>query len=578
MRWRTLAATLYIIRCTATNQARVRLRRLREPRYLLGSIAGAAYFYFAMFARMAGRNRRGPVRRPPTPSQLPPALQATVVGVAGVALLAAAALLWVLPGDRRTLAFSDAERAFLFTAPVSRRELLVHRLMRSQLGVLFASVITSIFFVPGAGVSRLRIAVSMWLLLTLVRVYVAGVTLARARLTRSSGTGSRWTAWAPIAGLAGALTVVAAAAWRELGSVPLTGTQDLAERLERVTASGLPRIVLWPFSAAMRPIFAQGPGPYVSAVFGVLVLIGIGVAWVVSNVDAFDLVCGNGDEPRIDGPASRRGVYRSRRGWTLQLSGRPEAAFVWKNAQQTWRANPAAKRWLPVVAAIVTLAVVAAAGGFRGVAGIAATVALVAAGWIVVFGPQVVRPDLRNDLENLDLLKTWPVASAAVIRGEILWPVCLMTTMSWLALAVAALFAGTAYPRLPAAWRMVALAVGVILTPALVAAQYLLQNAAAVLFPAWVPQGGQRARGVEVLGQRLILLGGTILSLAAMLVPGALAALVIWFALSGLLGIAVFVPMATVIAAAVIVEVVLATELLGLAYERLDVLSPERHE
>ncbi len=49
-----LSASLYIIVCSAKNRLLVRLRRLREPRYLIGAIAGAAYFYFAVFRAYRG--------------------------------------------------------------------------------------------------------------------------------------------------------------------------------------------------------------------------------------------------------------------------------------------------------------------------------------------------------------------------------------------------------------------------------------------------------------------------------------------------------------------------------------------
>ena len=52
-----LSASLYIIVCSARNRLRVRLRRLREPRYLIGALAGAAYLYFSIFARVWGHER-----------------------------------------------------------------------------------------------------------------------------------------------------------------------------------------------------------------------------------------------------------------------------------------------------------------------------------------------------------------------------------------------------------------------------------------------------------------------------------------------------------------------------------------
>ena len=92
------------------------------------------------------------------------------------------------------------------------------------------------------------------------------------------------------------------------------------------------------------------------------------------------------------------------------------------------------------------------------------------------------------------------------------------------------------------------------------------------MFPAWVPLGSQRPRGVDAMGQRLIMLGGTWLLLVVMraarrdrrrhrLVRAA----------SRSSGRGRWCPAALVCAAIVAVEVLLATEALGPAYERLDI-------
>ena len=49
---------VYLTLCSVRNRLHVRLRRLREPRYLIGSIVGVAYFAMIFgrpFARRAGR-------------------------------------------------------------------------------------------------------------------------------------------------------------------------------------------------------------------------------------------------------------------------------------------------------------------------------------------------------------------------------------------------------------------------------------------------------------------------------------------------------------------------------------------
>jgi hypothetical protein len=109
-------------------------------------------------------------------------------------------------------------------------------------------------------------------------------------------------------------------------------------------------------------------------------------------------------------------------------------------------------------------------------------------------------------------------------------------------------------------------------------AQLTIHNAAALLFPAWVPQGAQRARGLDALGQRLIMLFGTWLALIVSALPGVVAGAIIAFALWRLLGPAALVPAAIVCSGIMAMEVLLATEMLGPAYERLDLTMVERVE
>ena len=60
--------------------------------------------------------------------------------------------------------------------------------------------------------------------------------------------------------------------------------------------------------------------------------------------------------------------------------------------------------------------------------------------------------------------------------------------------------------------------------------------------------------------------------------PGAVAALVVWFVLRLLVGAAAVVPAAACCATLLAVEVLLATEALGPAYDALDVAAVERPE
>jgi len=197
--------------------------------------------------------------------------------------------------------------------------------------------------------------------------------------------------------------------------------------------------------------------------------------------------------------------------------------------------------------------------------------------FLILMAPQVLRVDLRDDLQHLELLKTWPIRGPAVIRGEILWPALLLTAASWATLTIAELLAAsTPLTRVSVGWRLSAGVAAAVLAPAIVVAQLTIQNAAALLFPAWVPLGSQRPRGLDAMGQRLIMLGATWLLLIVAVLPGAVAGLAVWFAFRPLLGAAALIPAAVCCAVVVAIEVLLATEALGPAYDALDATAVER--
>ena len=121
-------------------------------------------------------------------------------------------------------------------------------------------------------------------------------------------------------------------------------------------------------------------------------------------------------------------------------------------------------------------------------------------------------------------------------------------------------------------------AAATIVVPSLIFAQYTIHHAAAVMFPAWIPADND-ARGFDSMGQRLVLFGGVLLGLVAMILPAGIAAGVVGFVFYRLTGSPlVFVPAATVCLVIVAVEVMVATEALGPMYDRIDLSGVERAE
>src|SRR5689334_3849550 len=124
------AALLYLQFCSLKNRLLVRIKRLRQPKYLVGAMVGALYFYFYFFRYLFALPGR-----PATRLNLGVAAENLALFEAlGAAVLFLAVLLlgWVLPHERAALAFSEAEVAFLFPAPITRRGLIHFKLLRSQ--------------------------------------------------------------------------------------------------------------------------------------------------------------------------------------------------------------------------------------------------------------------------------------------------------------------------------------------------------------------------------------------------------------------------------------------------------------
>lgn len=574
-----LSASLYIIVRTGWNRVASRLRRLREPRYLFGALAGVAYFYFAVFMRFRRPpgNRRG---RGGGLSDLLSELQPVVGMLGAVGLLLGALVSWLLPTTSRLLTLSEAETNLLVPAPVTRRQLLVHRLLRSQLPLLFASAMSAVFVPATAAAARLRFGAALFLVFMTMRVYFAGVSMARARLGAASAAVRR-VAWAPLVVLLITASVIGGALARAVVASPPTASGLLMNAV-RATSTGPAAIALWPFKAVAGPLLADSFGQFAARLPSALVILACLIVWVLKSDEAFQASPLEVLQTTVETPRQRNAPVARDVGWRLALTGRSELLFLWKNAMQTLRGTnlvTVLPFLIPItVFTLVSFAVRFNSTGTRGAAAGFATASLLIAGFFSLLGPQAMRSDLREDLRHLDLIKTWPVKPPALIRGELLWPTLCLTLCAWCALASATLFSGAAFPRAALGLRLSIAAAALVLTPALVGAQITVHNAAAVIFPAWVPAGPQRARGLEAMGQRLILFAGVLIALVVMLGPGAIAGGLIAFGFYRLVGPVSFVPAAVVCLVITVVEIALVTEMLGAAYARIDLSEVERNE
>jgi len=581
-----IGALFYLRVMSLRNAVVSRFRRLKQPKYLVGAIVGAGYVYFAFFRGFHTGRAAAHHGAYPGPVSLPPDLLPTVLALGALALLVIVLLGWILPDQRAGLTFSEAEIAFLFPAPVRRRTLIWYKLLNSQVAIMFTAAIITL--VTGSwqflGGNALTHGIGWWFILATLHLHFIGASFAMTRLMDQGIT--PWRRRFAVLGLIALVAVVTLAwLWRDLRAPQGSDFADfrtIADYLSTLLASGPLPWLLLPAKAVLGPYLAPDVPAFFLALGPALLVFVAHYAWVLrSEVSFEDASIAKSEKRAAKIAAVREGNWRAASGaikartpaFRLAATGRPEFAFLWKNLLSTFPV------FRPRTFFGVALAVVAGCQwlgtmpGYRGALAAVGVVALLVAAYTLFLGPQLARQDLRSDLLNADILKTYPLRGWQVVLGELLTPVVLLSAILWLALGTVLLaFHPPGFQWLSPALRL-ALGAGLVpLVPVVCAMQLLVPNAAALVFPAWAQSMRNRSeRGIEMLGQRLIFVAGQFLVILVALVPAALAAFALIFATQWLIG-----AVAAVAVAAVAVLVILIAEVwcgiwwLGQRFEKFD--------
>ena len=581
-----IGALVYLQLTSLRNALSQRLSRLRHPRYLAGAIVGFAYFYFFFFRHLFSDRGRPALHMAGMPT-LTVDWPALLEPLGALVLFVVVALAWILPKDRAALHFTEAEVAFLFPAPVSRRTLVHFKLVKSQLAILISSLFLALFsnrwsFLGGNVAIH---AAGWWLIFSLLNLHLLAASFARERLLDLGLDPARRRLIA-----AGGLALLGAATWlglRRTLSLPtdaeLASTDALLRYAQAVFAAPPLGWVLWPFRLAVRPFLAADAGAFAWALGPVLLLLIGHYLWVVHSDVAFEEASLAFAQKRADriaamrsgqwrGPASRAKPRRAP--FALAATGPAPFAFLWKGLLA---AGPMyyPRSWL-------TVAVVCVAGTlwlrrvpeyWPFVEGIS-FLSLGIGAYALLLGPMLFRRGLNLMLTRLDVVKTYPLRGWQIVLGEMLTPIALLTAFEWLLLTLAALGVQTifrkvaAIPFLPGAG---AVSIG-LLVPPLGGMMFAIPFAATLYFPAWMGTGAQRGGGIEAMGQRLIFFAGYLVVLVVAVIPAALVGVVPFVVLQLLTG---SLPV-TVLAAGATASVVLVGEFagviwwLGQRYEKFD--------
>ena len=533
----------YLVTRSFVNGVLFRLRRLRQPKYLLGAILGAAYFYF-YFGRFLAVSRMplGAGNGAASPHGLE-------IGAA-ILFVATIVLSWILPASRAAVAFTEAEIAFLFPAPITRRTLVIMRLVKSQ----FALLLFSVFMTLLSGRFHLGSEVWMriggwWVIMNTLNMHRLGASFALQRLReRGMADGKRR--------VLVVLVLVAFVALVEFMRRSLPPPPDLATALRgggevtnyivQLLHTGPLRYVLAPFKLIVAPNFAHEGVTFLRALLPAFGIMALHFIWVVRADVSFEDASIEAAKKRAAFLAARgRGELRARGKsdkartplWRLRPTGFAPIAFIWKSLLKSGGRRTLG-RWAAFFAVLaagafalgrvedLTKPLVVTAFIIGGGCYIALLISFVMIGQLSV-------AQLRQGIATMDLLKTYPIPGWQIALGELAGPVLLGSLMQWCSLGIGLMLLSIAPPLHPHLGTITAIAGGIaLLLPIFNLSTAILPCAGALLYPGWFRPQESTGPGIENTGMKLILGIAQLLAVVVAMIPVAFFGAVAFFAVA----------------------------------------------
>ncbi len=583
---RRMNALAYLVTRSFVNGVLFRLKRLRQPRYLLGAILGGAYFYF-YFGKILG-GAHSPIG--------PGATSGSGFSVeVGAAILFAVTLVlsWILPASRAAIGFTEAEIAFLFPAPVSRRTLVIMRLLKAQFALLFFSAFMTLItgrFRLGAE-AWLRVG-GWWVILNTLNMHRIGASFALQRL-RERGMSD----WKRRTGVLLAILALAVAVEftrrslpppPELATAARGGFDAIADYVRQVLHVGPLPYLLAPFRLVVQPNFAHDAATFLRAFLPALAIMVLHFVWVVRADVSFEDASIEAAKKRAAFLAARgRGETGTQKGsgkarsplFRLRPTGFAPVAFMWKSLLKSG-GRRIISRWAFLFAGLAAGAWMLGEAGelsqtlliIAFVIGIGCYITLLIS--FVMIG-QHAASQLRQGIAAMDLLKTYPIPGWQIALGELIGPVTLGTLMQWSALGTGVLLLRVKGPDLAGMPDLVFYAAAglALVLPIFNLSCAILPCAGALLFPGWFRPQENTAPGLENTGLRLVLGIVQLLAIVAALLPVALFAAVAWYAVGKFTDVAEWRALAAGCTGFVLLtmEAALGIAWLGSLYDKFDV-------
>jgi ABC-2 type transport system permease protein len=520
------------------------LRLLRQPKYLIGSLAAATWMLLwvgppmlrsAVAFQTAGFEM--------VTDQTRPAAHLATAFVTTFALV----LPWLWPWGRPGLRLREAELTLLLQAPLTRRQVIEYGLLKSAPGTIVTALILALMLDGGLRGQILLLA-GLLPLFAFWTLHASWRAMLSVRERESPAV--RRCLWSIAGAAAVFLLALAGAALPFVRSIVASTPQDFESLVHDLGARAWPPVLQalllpgWLLTAAP---FARGPVGTALAGLPVVVLAGLQLELVLRSRARFEeraLEWARRTEARQSGTRRRApSGSRLRRRWEvfgLASAGRPEVAVLWKNLMRVSR--------LPLLrGAGVTAALCLGLGVLLGLLPTHALVytLLTVAGLVIAAAAPMFagawNNDLRTDLAHLELVRTWPLPAERLVAAEVASPALLsfLLGLAGLGLALAGcLGAELAAARgtiadVPLASAGRAMGVGGLrfallvlagAVPLLAGASFAasaLQNLATLFIPAWMLKTPDANKGIAAFGRNLIVGPAIFFGFVLVLLPGA---------------------------------------------------------
>lgn len=565
-----IAAFAYLISRSTRNRFIAQAKRVKKPSYAIALLFGLLYLAFFIWGQMFARSHGSAGRTS--------LLGANTEAIAPLGIAVILGSVWIFGSDLSALAFSQAEVAMLFAAPVTRRGLIIYKLVRMQLGVLFSAAIwVLILGRGGTSISRLPLLIACWSLFATFGLHRLGaaLVLAKRQARAKEGGGRNWFALVMmLVVMVVVMSQMMPAAGAPGADNPFAFVDSIARSLSTPTA----RTLLYPFRLMMEPMLAVTIGGWARALGPALFVLALHVWWVMRTDTAFEEAAAIASEKRaklIESMRARRGgmplptTADAERTIKLASTGHPAQAILWKNMlalKRQWTMSTLAR---PVIISLVLSLMVLRS--VKDPAMIVAVIAMYLAFMLTLAGGQTLRNDLRSDMLHLPFLKAIPLRGSDIVLAEVASSALPLAALQFILVLVAviALEFSTGPAFIP-----VSILVGIaIVAPAVLVtvngAMLGISNGMAVLFPGWMRLGPTGAGGFEMIGQAMLSMFAMFLGFVLLLALPTVGGGAVFWLLAGSPGVAT-------VAAGFAGSVLLAAEVyvmilgLGRAFERAE--------